>query len=323
MKIHKNTVYIIFLALAVFALSQIVFSYYTLGDQVYYRILYERMDGASIWKILSIGQSTLHGSEPISLFFFWVGKNLSIEYIIFESTLNALFTYYLVKFLIKNDLSFGLIILILLNGYIFTLFFGLPRLKIAFLLILFFISSQKNFLDKLSTLSIFAHYSIAIIFIAHFYIGIVKNKFKIFFLKRYIFYYFILFLIIISGAFFLKEFIAKKILGYSDKPFKLYDLIQFLFIILFTYFLLGKKYALKFAIIFVIPLMVLGGFRVNMLMFILIMYYFFTEGNIKKINFKNFSLKNLSFLFFLIYGVYKTLIYVKYTVLYGQAFHII
>lgn len=81
------------IALAAFLFSYILLGYYSYGDQIFYKRLYEAFKTAHLSEVMGLGLLHVSGAEPITLHLLWVGAAVEIEKNIFISIFNAILIY--------------------------------------------------------------------------------------------------------------------------------------------------------------------------------------------------------------------------------------
>lgn len=299
---------------AVFFATLIIQPYYVNGDQFYYARLYKNMFEQPIWLISTIGYYTLNGAEPLSLLFYWIGSNLHINHTVFEGLLNASLAYGICVFLKDKKVGISVATLIALNGYTFALFFSAIRLKIAIIILLYLISSKRNVIQKMFPITIFAHFSLALLFLCNYIINkiVSKQKFQFRFnLKSFFTIFLLSAIIIMMDPIYVWERFSSKINIYSTFSYDFVDVAKLIIMLLLVYLIIGWKFSLAFALAFTAPLLILGTERVLMLLFFSLTFYVILQG----------KTKNVFFNVYLYFGVFKTCGYLLNVLLYGDAFH--
>jgi len=301
--------YSIFSALvitSVFLYSYFLLPYYYGGDQFYYARLYTAYQTTAIWDIVSVGYSNSHASEPISLFVIWLGANLGVDRIIYEAILNSILAFYITKFFKAYRVSYFTLFLILLNGYVFALFFSAVRLKIGMLVLLFLYTNKL--LRKVSFISVFAHFSLAILLVSSTLIRFFSHKKSLRFNYRFL----LMFLVFLGASLYLIDPIIGKVINHFRVNENYLDLVKMVVIGLMFYITLGARYALTTLLIFSPLVFIFGSSRIIFFIFILYLYYACEQG----------KERNWIVRIFLFFGVAKSLFYIYSLMSYGDAFFI-
>jgi hypothetical protein len=136
MKISVDKLWAFCGALPVFILSILVMPYATVGDQQFYRVFYEGINGLSLLQAFDYYQNMLGTSEPgYFLFVYSVADFLNKDWVF--SFINFLVFYYLLVWMRAHNVSRLATLLLYGNFYIFVLFFSAERLKFAIFVFLF------------------------------------------------------------------------------------------------------------------------------------------------------------------------------------------
>ena len=284
MRLKKN---IFFIILSIPILGPILYffqSKYTGGDQSAYRLFYESISDAPLSKVSYLGYYWLTAIEPIHLYLMWIGSALNIDKNLYITIYNLLFVYGIILFMRKNKVKILPQILILGNFYVSVLLFAAERLKFAYILYVYSQLVPTNLSYLLILISPFAHLQSVIILVLA-YIGtltedlkkfITKLSFRIKFIRQGIFF---IALLLIFIFYTLNTFIF-KISGYlSLGLFGFSDFINFSALFIITYFLIKEKF--KFSLMYlplIVPLVILGGFRIIMVCFTISSFFIIKEN---------------------------------------------
>tara|TARA_A100001035_G_C27703023_1_gene463447 strand:+ start:69 stop:1019 length:951 start_codon:yes stop_codon:yes gene_type:complete len=291
-------------------------SKYIGGDQAAYWIFYDYVSDEPLNKVSYFGYYWLGAIEPIHLYVMWIGSRLNIDKNLYVTIYNLLFVFGLFLFLQKNKVKVLPQILIYGNFYVSVLLFAAERLKFAYILIFY---SQlvpiglSNFLLLISPL---AHLQSTLILILA-YIGTLTEDLKKFFTRltlrrRFLgegaFFFGLLSILI----FFTINTLIFKIGGYiSMGLFSLNDFINFFGLYIVTFNLIKEKF--KFSLMYlplIVPLILLGGFRINMISFTISSFFIIKEN----------KSSNLLYLSILSYFFYKNFIFLDQVINTGTGF---
>ena len=117
-----------------FAVSLFLTLPYQLGDQVFYRALYDYL-GHSEFSEITLAQLQFTGSaEPLYGILMWVGSNAGINKDIFIAFLNTFLCLAVLHLLLKRRANFLFIILIFSNYYLLVLLTSAERLKLSYII---------------------------------------------------------------------------------------------------------------------------------------------------------------------------------------------
>ena len=261
----------------------LLISPYVNGDQAHYRKFYSLVeDSASIIEIFKISQFNLGSVEPVSTLMLWGGAYLGIDKDIYISVLNVILCLLLVKFLLKFDTHPALVFLFLANFYLIVVMTGAERLKFAYIFLLAASLAGGKFKYLLYSASFLSHFQMGILF-ASGLSGWFSEKVKRTFSKGKIDIRFVLLLVAISVFFFMTVFvfgehISGKIESYSDHNFSIFDLLQISIIGIGALFFGRDKFKHTITLLSLVPaLILLGGSRVNMIIYSLVVFLLVTE----------------------------------------------
>ncbi|MBO8244204.1 hypothetical protein HA145_06905 [Prochlorococcus marinus XMU1411] len=317
MRLNKNIFWIILSIPIIAPILYFLQSRYTGGDQGAYWIFYEAVSDVGFLKVPFLGYYWLNAIEPIHLYLMWIGSAvLNIDKNLYVTIYNLVLVFGLYLFFQKEKVKVLPQILIFGNFYISVLLFAAERLKFAYILYIYAQLVPTNLTYLLILISPFAHLQSLVIVVSS-YLGRLSEDLKKIFYKFTIRKNFIKDLIIfatIMSAFILfalQTFIYKIINYISLGLFSLNDFINF--VILFTVPFLLIKEKFKFSLMYlplIIPLIVLGGFRVNMISFTIASFFIIKEK------------KSSSPLYLLIlsYFFYKNILFIDKILTYGTGF---
>jgi len=296
-----------------FAYSYILISNYIYGDQEHYRKLYELFSDTNFTSIFLIAPNVIGASEPVSLSILWIGSVLSIEKDIYISLWNAVLLFGFLKLSQKNRLGIFFCILLLTNFYIVVLLTGAERLKFAFIFIIYSnLFFEKRFLSvSLLGLAVFAHFQ-TLLFILGLGVNASLNTLKSVFLQGKIKIYTLVLLgfILVFSAYIFYLF-GDALLGKLQAYIREGSLISLInLVLLLVVALLSTRNRASMAVMiiaFVPAVYVLGGERVNMIVFMLVLLKLMAEGRASQPVFMvlmtYFTIKSIGFIYnIFVYG---------------------
>lgn len=273
-----------------YAYSYILISNYTLGDQEHYRKLYELFSETNFSSILLIAPNVIGSSEPVSLFILWLGSVLGIDKDLYISLWNSILLIGLLKLSQKHKLGWLFIVFILSNFYIVVLLTGAERLKFAFIFIIYFyLFYEKKILNvSFLILAVLSHFQ-TLLFIFGVAAYSLLGSLKILIFKKKIktltFVLISLMLILIAMLIiYFGEIMFLKVQYYFlNHDTSLASFIKLLILLLVALLATGNRGSMALMVLSFIPVIyVLGGERVNMIVFMLVLFTLITEGKAKK-----------------------------------------
>lgn len=223
-KFKKKHVFPLVCAMFALIFSLIIFPFFQMGDQQYYRLFYKSVEHQSFSDLIYsfyTYRNTLGTSEPgyfLLVFFF----SKIIEKDLLFSIINALFTYLVVNWMSIRQVRWFIIVLLLFNFYYIVLLFSAERLKIS--LVFLIIATHCSFFLKntLFAFSVLTHTQTSILLISYIYkknLDLIKKLFIYSKIKDMLLLVLIVFLISIT-FFMLYEHVQAK-LPYYTRPFSL------------------------------------------------------------------------------------------------------
>ncbi len=295
--------------------SFILLEAYTFGDQFHYHNFYNQLYGLSFNEVTEIAKSTVDSNEPLTWLVLWIGSNLGIHKSIWISFLNMTLTLGIYFLLLKHKAPWYIFFLIFTNFYFFVLLTSAERLKIAYILIAyaFLMTGYRRFF--VLSLSPLAHLqSIIILF------GFLGCTFRSV-LSKFInnpkinirFLIFLIFLILTPFFFLFRDGIfSKLIFYYYQSSISIDSFVKFSTLLFIGFFASRNKFRMLLSLspVFV-SFLIVGGDRVNMIAFTLILGILMFEQR----------LKNPFVIFLLLYCSYKSLGFINNIFVYGDGFH--
>jgi len=261
-----------------FFISLYLLSAYVAGDQYHYRIFYEALGNSEVKDLLTLLRRYLSAGEPMSGLVLWIGANLGINKDIYIALLNSLLFLGMFAFCVKQRVNAFFFILLSFNFYVFVLFTGAERLKIAFLFLIYAAYSKGWVSKVLLVLSVFSHFQTAIILVGTMFNrarSVVLDSLTRLKINKKDFVFIILLIIIFFGLLInFGSIIIGKIEGYSKLSGGLLELTQlFLLSLVSVVVLKSKAEFFSYLLPIVFASIVVGSSRFNILAFFILLFF--------------------------------------------------
>lgn len=316
-KIRLSKSFLYFVQPFLFVYSYILIVNYTQGDQTSYRALYESLKSANFFDVMDVSTSYVSASEWLTFYILWIPAVSAVPKDIFISCANLLLLNGLFLVLKKYQVNIWIIFLFLINFYVIVLMTGAERLKfsIIFLLISELVNNRKAKVF-FAVCSVFAHLQTILFYIAIFfgkYVQVFLLTIKTARIEKKNLYFF-LFLIIFAVFLYLNysSAIQAKLDFYSVNNFNILELFQIAVIGLCGLYILKNRYLYLFSLFPPAYLVILiGGIRVNMIAFMVFVYFILLE---KKQN-------HIIFQLLMVYFFVKSIPFVQNIFEFGNGFH--
>jgi hypothetical protein len=251
----------IILGFLFFILSFFLLEIYIGGDQVHYINYYKDVKGDGFLAAYSKAYFYISATEPLSLFFLWLGSNLNIDKNFYISLFNTTLFFLLLS--VINKFKFKLIttIFILSNFYFFVLYTGAERLKFLFIPLLLSILVKKSIHKKILIFSLPFFHLQGIIFLLF---EILRNAKNISISKNFFYLFFLFLLLLLFFPYISNKFYAYLIID----QFIFMEIIQ-VSILSTLLFIISRdiKMVLLFFLYFSTASLFLGNSRINMIAF--------------------------------------------------------
>jgi len=228
------------------------------------------------------------GTEPISAILLWIGANLGIDKNIYISFWNTVLIFGFLLIFKRYNVPWYITFLLIFNFYIIVLFTGAERLKFCYILIILGLLSEGKTRSILILLSPLAHLQGLLFLPSLILIKYQKNLINFFsnFRTKNSNVKYIFFLTIVTSIFF--YFFGSNILSklkfyiiYSEN-FILRDSLKVLIIFLLSLIITKRYYLMSIATLpLIISALLVGGFRLNIILLSIYIYIFLTEKKIK------------------------------------------
>lgn len=312
---NKKTFYIkILFSIYIGLFSYYISLFYTEGDQLGYRKIYDDISEYSFVDAFIFYSSYMGVSEVIHFIVIWITAHLKIDKNITMAVANSMLWFLAFKVLIKYNVNFYVaLVLTSFNFYMFVLFFAAERLKFGF--IFFFLSvlsiNEKKSYLKYVILALLSHVQIAIP-----YVSIFISQFNFFFdKKKYLLSIKALFsfILLCVALIFLYDHIIEKVSIYSriadETPG--YNSLTKLVVFAILAFIYNRKFEtiLAFSPFFVAAYF-LGSERINMLGYMAFLFY----------GLKHRSGLNVGVLLTTAYFFFKSIVFITAVFSVGNAF---
>lgn len=204
-------------ACVTFLVSLWVFSFYDAGDQAFYRFFYEHVASLPLAEALIFYKNQIGSSEPVYFFFVYLLSPILNKDLLF-SAVNGVLAYFSVLWLLKNQVSRNIIILLCVNFYVIVILFSAERLKLA--LLFFVLASVVKLPWKylLWCCSVLSHMQTAILLCISLSDNILALpkllKRKI--LSKELIYFSVFLVSLVVGIYILKDHLIFKITSYAQ-----------------------------------------------------------------------------------------------------------
>lgn len=269
---------------AVYFLSEYLLSFYIYGDQFHYTNFYFRLRGASAAEVPSIQYSTTGSAEPFYGYLIWLASNAGMEKTPLIAVFNGLFAALIAATVRKLGGSILLVAIIFSNYYFIVLITAAERLKFSYIVfclailfggflgkLLFFTTPLVHLQSALTIVSVIsARFVDAIAFQAK---GLSWSRI------RSLIGLIALAVLGLLAFLRLQERIIGKFQSYSELGEGVYGTLEIVVLTAASVIISRRKIE---AVLFFAPLVlaaaVLGGSRVNMIGFVMLMYIGLKNG---------------------------------------------
>lgn len=256
---------------------------YTEGDQLHYRLFYDKVQDASLIEAFQLSVVHIDAYEPVSIAVLWLGAKLGLDKDIYISFLNTILLTSLLLFLLRHKTNSIIIFLFLANFYLVVLMTGAERLKIAYIFLLLGAILSGKVRLVFAGLSSVAHFQSLILLISALsgrYSASIKKMYKFnYFSKRDLI--FLVSFVFISAIFYVmfSDGLSSKVSSYLRSDFEISEFFQIIIMGVIGLYLAKRKLQILLALLSMIPFVAaFGGDRVNMIAFTLVTYFLVTEG---------------------------------------------
>ena len=273
LRVHREVLACISVGLMTFVISLILSGWYTDGDQVGYHLAYELVRGLGPTEGRVVYNIKITSNEGVHFWFLLLSGIIDIDKNLFMSVINGILSAYILLLLFRWEANFWLAIAIVMtNYYLYVLYITAERLKLALLFLvlsLLFNKTRIKFIIFLIT-SIFAHFSIIIIYSGSF-LASLADKFAMWRSDKLLINYFLCILIASLLVITNFDYLYWKVNSYitSSQGFNIFALIPVIILVFFSFLYSDsyKKIALQFLPV-VLGIALIGGSRLNMFAFL-------------------------------------------------------
>jgi hypothetical protein len=257
-------------AVLVFGLSLVLGPYYTEGDQIHYRLVYEMVANLGLEEAFAYYTSRIDSYEVVHFFLIWLASG-SIEKDLFAAISNAILGGAMMALLQRWRASIIVsLIVILTNYYFIVLYFSAERLKFGVLfaaLAMLYTHDWKRF-SAFTGLAFFSHIQIAL-----FYGAVAFSEGLKVFQLRISRWTLLILLLLALPVFLLGDHIAAKFETYHSER-GLSELLKMAAFMALAFFYSNQK---RTTVAVFVPLLVavflIGGDRVNVFGYLVFLYY--------------------------------------------------
>lgn len=315
MPVKKIYLFNFLIALFGFFISLNLLQNYTHGDQIYYRIFYEKIAGLSYWDVGPVAKIEIDSNEPLTWLVLWAGSNLGIDKNVWISLLNVVLMTGLFALLMRHKAPWYVVLLIFTNFYFLVLVTSAERLKISYIMLTyaFLMGSSKRYLflffAPLSHLQSVIFLAGLVLSSLHEQIRHLIQRFKI--NKRLLSQSVLLALIATPLVFLLKNGIISKLNAYAD-AFSLFAFANITLLLLVATIATTNKLRMVLALLpMFFAIAVVGGDRVNMVAVTLALGILMFEQR----------LKHPLVVLLLLYFSFKSIPFISNVYAYGDGFY--
>jgi len=283
LKLKRSNVYLVIALPLAAVMSYVFLGWYSEGDQIVYRRLYESLSNAYFGEVTLYSLSIVSGAEPIYAYLMWIGAQLNIDKNIYISFFNSLLIGGIIVFLRANKAPVYLYLLVLSNLYVLVLLTGAERLKFAYIILIMAacIASTRH-KTLLLFVSPFAHLQSFImmpsIALAYAEKDIKKLLTRFTINAKILKLAFLASLIIIALLIIKFELIAIKVYAYMNQKQSYAEVLNLAILSFVALIAARNKFRMALVLLPMFPaVQLLGGERVNMIAVTLVFYYLTTE----------------------------------------------
>lgn len=266
----------------VFLISYFLADFFYLGDQQFYNKFYQDSCGLNLSESFFLYQNIL-GSSEVGYFFVVHFVSCFVNKILFNSLVNAVFSYLIVFRMLQLRVSYIFIFFLSTNFYFLVILLSAERLKFCLFFVMIFFLYKPLVRYFYLLLSVLAHIQIVVILPAIFSKSIIILMTRMYhgFLHKSAIFFIIIFCFLIFVFLFYSSHITDKFLVYNSKNGGnvISELKPVLFFLLSIFYSRNHKMEL---IVSFIPIMVasyyVGSERLVVFSYFIFMYYVFISG---------------------------------------------
>jgi len=283
----KNSLLNAALTSAAFIMSYVLLSFYTEGDQIHYKRLYEAFEAAYFWEVMDLGVLHVSSAEPITLYILWVGAVWGIDKNVYISIFNSILVFGLLVLLARKKAPLYIYLLLLTNFYLIVLLTGAERLKFAYIFFVFAAISTSTF-GRFGNIALapFSHFQALIYFpsLILYYLYYDLKLFLRYYLTVKLLIVIVLFAVFVAvvSLFKFDEILAKAIIYISENA-QITEAVNLLILLIVALSATKNRLRMFLVLLPLFPAVVLlGGERVNMIAVSLVIYYLLIEERLNR-----------------------------------------
>ncbi len=147
-------VFLVLMFFLTFIFSYVMAPFHVDGDQAHYIRAYAAVADLDLLEALAVYETIVHTAEPVHFLIIWIFSSIGVAKNVLMATANAILAVLFAKFLRQKTSNLLLILLITFSAYyLHTMFFTLERTKFAFIFMLLFLLTQRNWWLLLAVLT--------------------------------------------------------------------------------------------------------------------------------------------------------------------------
>jgi len=294
------------LGLAAFLFYKYILEYYYGGDPHWYQIYYDSLMSQDLLGALTSQSKFLGSSEVIYPVIAWLGSRAGIDRNTLMAAFDGVFYFFIASYLIREKCSPLFVALTLTNFYLVVLCTSAERLKFSYLFLVFALFASGRLRFAWVALSPLAHFQNIITIsslIIYNFLGNLSLKVKI-----------VMAVISSLGAgaivFLFSDALSSKFASYSGRG-DVFDAIPAGMVLIVSLFVFKNKSLSFFSLLPLVMLSaILGGERVNMIVFTIFYYIVLSEK----------KTRNPVVLVMMGYFSFKTIGYIQNVFSFGDGF---
>ena len=176
LKVSKSKVVVFSFSLYAFFLSMGILPFAMYGDQEHYIKFYNALAGLSFLEGYTAQQDLLGTSEPGYFLFSYISAIwLNLDRVLLFSILNTVLAYVVINWIVKNNVSTLVVVLLSVNFYLLILFFSSERLKLATIFFVLYLSCSGRYKFVFLAGSIFTHVQLIVFLISGFILNFISS----------------------------------------------------------------------------------------------------------------------------------------------------
>lgn len=263
-------------AVFAFVVSYFILPFYSAGDQISFRQVYEMLPNLGFFEGFFYYNSALTAQEPGYFLLIYIFSGF-MDKVLLMSLLNAVLGYYLGLWLISKNVPWRIIALLSLNFYLLVLFFSAERLKLGLLFVLMASAYSGVFRYVYLCFAIFSHVQIALLLVSKLSANIAISVLPLFRrrLRLRLLFSLVGALFLVGLLFTLREHILSKMEGYMAFSGGITHIVKPLIFTVFTLYYAKHRWfeALSMQAPIIFAALIIGGERVVLFSYFVFMLY--------------------------------------------------